>query len=327
MLNEVLHKVARKIKRRFFNKTNRDNGNTSKIKKEQINNKLKCDWSIDELCAGAMDLYEKDQGYRFDLNNPSLFTEKVVWYKLFFERENLIRLVDKYLFKEYIAEKLGEGWTIPLIGIWEDINDLEKDWEKLPEEFCLKSTLQSDGYGIRVIHNRSSIRFSDIRDKLNWWLKPENTLVNSFCRAYYEGHPRLLAEEYKTEIDNQLYDYKVFCFAGNPEFIYVATDHFPGQLSHISFYDLEWNVLNVQYGKHPNCEVEKPRDFDDMLHISKILSKGFPFLRVDFFETPSKLYVAELTLYPGGGQTPIYPVEFNKQLGEHFVLPHEMSKK
>ena len=279
-------------------------------------------WPLEERIKGAMDLFEHGQGYRFDIYNPRLFPEKIVWYKLFYDRDDIVRLVDKYLFKSYIAEKLGsDEWTIPLIGAWTDINALERDWDSLPEIFCLKSTLQSDGFCIKFIHNRSQIPFSDLKMELCKWLEPENTLINSFCRAYYKATPRIIAEEFKTEVDNQLYDYKFFCFNGEPAYVYVATDHFPGQLSHISFYDLDWNQLDVQYGKHPNCYVEKPSTFNEMLRIASVLSEGFPFLRVDFFNTSERLYVAELTLYPGGGQTPIYPESFSLLLGDQFKLP------
>ncbi|MDO4413682.1 MAG: ATP-grasp fold amidoligase family protein [Erysipelotrichaceae bacterium] len=278
-------------------------------------------WPLEERIEGAMSLFEQKQGYRFDIDHPVLFTEKVIWYKLFYDRKDLIRLVDKYLFKDYIAEHLGEGYTIPLLGVWDNIDSLEKDWDSLPEEFCLKSTLQSDGYFIKMVHEKSRINFSDVKAEFVKWLRPEKTLINSFCRAYYGAVPRIIAEEYKTEINDQLYDYKVFCFNGEPAYVYVATDHFPGQLSHISFYDLNWNRMDVQYGSHPNCDVEKPADFDEMIRIAKQLSADFPFIRVDFFDTQEKLYVAELTLYPGGGQTPIHPESFNKELGDRFVLP------
>lgn len=290
---------------------------------DRYNDILRRNWPLEKRINGAMDLFEKKQGYRFDINNPRLFTEKVVWYKLFYQRKDMVRLVDKYLFKEYITEKLGEGWVIPLIGVWKNIDALERDWYNLPEEFCLKSTLQSDGLSIKFIHKRSEISFSDIKAEISTWFLPEKTLIDSYCRAYYDATPRVIAEEYKTEIDNQLYDYKFFCFNGEPKYVYVATDHFPGQLSHISFYDLEWNRLDVRYGEHPNCDVEKPPEFEEMLRVSRVLSEGFPFLRVDFFNPPEKLYVAELTLYPGGGQTPIYPEEFNLHLGDLFVLPTE----
>ena len=66
---------------------------------------------------------------------------------------------------------------------------------------------------------------------------------------------------------------------------------------------------------------EKPKHFDEMVEIDRKLSKDFPFIRVDFFDTDEQVYVAELTFAPGGGATPYHPLSFNKQLGDMFVLP------
>ena len=84
-----------------------------------------------------MDRYEEKFGYRMDINHPKTYTEKVQWYKAYYTGDgHLDRIVDKYLFKQYIKEKLGDGYTVPLIGAWTDIKSLEKDWDSLPEEFC-----------------------------------------------------------------------------------------------------------------------------------------------------------------------------------------------
>ena len=79
--------------------------------------------------------------------------------------------------------------------------------------------------------------------------------------------------------------------------------------------------MDVQYGNHEVGDLPKPKHFEEMLAISKKLSKGFPFLRVDFFDTKDKLLLAELTLYPGGGNTPYKPNSFNETLGNLFKLP------
>ncbi len=59
---------------------------------------------------------------------------------------------------------------------------------------------------------------------------------------------------------------------------------------------------------------------EEMKEIASKLSQDFPFIRVDFFDTPDKLYLAELTFYPGGGLTQYYTVEFNKLMGDMFEL-------
>ena len=284
-------------------------------------------WPREKQIAGVMAKYKRLMGYEFDFDHPELFTEKLQWYRVMYERPHMENIVDKYLFKEYIREKLGDGYTIPMFGAWETIDALRRDWDSLPDELVLKCTLQSDGKYIKIIHDRSSVDFDALAGELRKWLDPRNTLINSFCRAYHNATPRILAEQYMAQVDNQLYDYKVFCFDGKPYCFYVATDHFPGQLSHISFYDLDWNRLEVRYGDHPNCDVAKPLHFDEMLELSRKLSADFPFVRVDFFDVGEKLYLAELTFYPGAGVTPYHPESFNRQLGDLFVLPERTGKE
>ena len=63
-----------------------------------------------------MSKYKQKMGYSFNINNPSTFTEKIQWYKLFYKHKDLRRIVDKYEFKQYIDEKIGPGMTIPLVN-------------------------------------------------------------------------------------------------------------------------------------------------------------------------------------------------------------------
>lgn len=282
---------------------------------------IKSDWSPEKRIKKNMDLYHANMGYKFDINNPVLFTEKIQWYKEFYNTNELKYIVDKVHFKEYIENKIGKGNTIPLYGYWVDLESLLFDWEKLPQSFVLKSNCQSDGRFIKVISNKDKIDLNELSKELVEWFDPKNTLINSFCSAYHKCTPCVLAEEYVEQIGNQLYDYKFFCFNGKVECIYVATNHFTDDWYPISFYDLNWNRLDVRYGKHKTGNEEKPVHLDEMISISKQLSEGFPFVRVDFFDTNEKLYVAELTFYPGGGMTPYYPESFNKYLGDLFLLP------
>lgn len=276
-------------------------------------------WPTFLLEYANMQLYKQKQGYTFDINNPVLFTEKIQWQKTRFNRPDLVRYVDKYLFKELIKEKLGEGYTIPMYGAWTSVESFRKEWDSLPEKFCLKSTLQSNGIYIKVIE-KSKTDIDNLCQELKEWLKPKNLLIHSFCSAYYKAVPRILAEEYMESIKDQLFDYKFFCFNGNPYCMYAATEQFQDNRYPVSFYDLNWNQLDVQYGNHRTEFIPKPPHFEEMKEIATKLSQGFPFIRVDFFDTPDKLYMAELTFYPGGGLTKYYPVEFNKLFGDMFEL-------
>lgn len=257
-------------------------------------------WPTFLLEYANMQLYKQKQGYTFDINNPVLFTEKIQWQKTRFNRPDLVRYVDKYLFKDLIKEKLGEGYTIPMYGAWTSLESFRNGWDSLPEKFCLKSTLQSNGIYIKVIE-KSKTDIDDLCQELKEWLKPKNLLIHSFCSAYYKAIPRILAEEYMESIKDQLFDYKFFCFNGKPYCMYAATEQFHDSCYPVSFYDLNWNQLDVKYGNHRTEFIPKPPHFEEMKEIATKLSQGFPFIRVDFFDTPDKLYMAELTFYPGGG--------------------------
>lgn len=117
-----------------------------------------------------------------------------------------------------------------MYGAWDNVADLETEWNRMggviPESVVLKSNLQSDGRNIKIIQNKSQIDFSSIKDELESWLNPKNTLLNSCDWRFYDSKPMILAEEYMTNFENQLYDYKFFCFNGMPYCMYVATEHF-----------------------------------------------------------------------------------------------------
>lgn len=281
-----------------------------------------------ERRTGIASLYKKKMGADLDLSNPQLFTEKLQWYKLYYCHPDMGRIVCKYNFKQYIKEKLGDGYTVPIIGAWTKVEDIP--WDTFPKRFVLKSNCQSDGNFIKIIKDKDSVDFDQLKEELEVWLNPRKTLVNSFCKAYWNVTPMILAEEYIEQIDGQVYDYKIFCFDGKPYCAYVATEHFSGddfKSYPISFYDLNWNRMDVRYGEHALCDVERPEKFDEMLRIAGKLSEGFPFVRVDFFDVGEKLYVSELTFYPGGGTTPYHPESFDREMGEMFHLPMEQKQQ
>lgn len=152
-------------------------------------------WPICLLEYANMQLYKQKQGYSFDLDSPRTFTEKIQWQKTRFKRQDIVRYVDKFLFKQLIKEKLGDGFTIPMYGAWTNVNDFRNAWDSLPEKFCLKSTLQSDGKYIKVIE-KSQTDLEELCNEVKEWLRPKNLLIHSFCSAYYKAVPRILAEEY-----------------------------------------------------------------------------------------------------------------------------------
>ena len=54
-----------------------------------------------------------------NLRNPETFNEKLQWLKLHDRKPEYSAMVDKHEVKKYIADRIGEKYVIPTIGVWE----------------------------------------------------------------------------------------------------------------------------------------------------------------------------------------------------------------
>ena len=257
--------------------------------------------------------------YYLDLDNPKTFNQKLQWLKLNWYHEDMARAVDKAEIKRYVAEKIGEGYTVPLYGVWE--KESEINFDELPDRFVLKSTVQSDGKHIIVVNDKSKIDRDRLLTVMSSWLLRRNNLCSSYCVAYSRVKPRIIAEQVVDGFDESLTDYKFMCFNGRVEMLFVVSDR--KKKMSVNFYDLDWNLLPFTR-MYPNTSypVKKPKNFDRMVEIAEKLSEPFPFVRVDFYESAEgRLYVGELTFYPGGGYETFEPIEWDYRLGDMLQLP------
>lgn len=85
-------------------------------------------WPDSKLIRANMRHYHHRMGYSFDIKNPKLFTEKIQWYKFFYNNPLCPYIVDKVTFKQYVEEKLGLGYTIPVLCLWNNIQQFENQW-------------------------------------------------------------------------------------------------------------------------------------------------------------------------------------------------------
>ncbi|MBR3910052.1 MAG: zinc ABC transporter substrate-binding protein [Anaerotignum sp.] len=157
--------------------------------------------------------------------------------------------------------------------------------------------------------------------------KLENAMKQNF---YYIGRewpyknikPRIIAEKYMEDhTDGELRDYKFFCFNGEPKALFIATERDAGTTK-FDYFDLKFNHLDIKQ-KYPNSEkkIRKPETFEKMIEFSKVLSKGYPHIRVDFYEVDGKLYFGELTFYHFSGFMPFEPAEWDVTFGELLNIP------
>lgn len=177
---------------------------------------------------------------------------------------------------------------------------------------------------MKFVTNKSALDKEKLLTEVNNWLDPRNTMMNTCCCRFNNSTPCILAEEYLKQEGHTPNDYKFFCFNGIPHYVYAATAHFEKEMSAISFYDLDWNILDVKYADYLTAKVEKPEQFDEMLEIAKTLSKGFPFVRVDFFNVSGRVYLSELTFDSGDGHRKFDPASFDLEMGKLFkIVPND----
>lgn len=120
-----------------------------------------------------------------------------------------------------------------------------------------------------------------------------------------------------TIINNNLNDYKFFCFNGKVGMVYGIDGRIVGNGAQIGIYDRDFNKLDVYRNdefiqEHP---LPKPINYDRMIEIAESIGKHFPHVRVDLYNVDGKIYFGELTFYDGSGYMQFTPDSFDFELG------------
>ena len=96
----------------------------------------------------------KDDG-KLNLNNPKTFNEKLQWLKLNGRKPEYTIMADKYEVRQYVAEKIGEEYLIPIVGVWDKFEDI--DFDKIPNQFVLKPNHTSGN--VFIFKDKSKINY------------------------------------------------------------------------------------------------------------------------------------------------------------------------
>lgn len=236
---------------------------------------------------------------KLDLKNPKTFNEKLQWLKLYNRKPEYTMMVDKYAVREYIKEKLGEEYLIPLLGVWDSPDDI--DFDKLPNQFVLKCNHNS-GLGMCICKDKSKLDIDKVRKELKKGLK-QNYYLTGREWPYKDVPRKIVAEKYMVDNTGQFIDYKFMCFDGNVPCVMVCIDRNIGDTK-FYFFDKEWNLLRLnKRGKEApkDFTLPKPEGMDKMFEIAEALSDGLPFSRIDLYECDGKIYFGEITFFPQSG--------------------------
>ena len=271
-------------------------------------------WMSDRLHLEMTYLICKRQ--HLDLNNPKTFNEKLQWLKLYDRNPLYTLLVDKYRVKQWVANKIGSEHVIPTLAVYQSADEI--DIEKLPDKFVLKCN--HDSGSVIICKDKASFDFEKAKRKLEKCLSIDTS--GQFGEWAYRNVPRcIIAEQYmEEEGEEDLMDYKWFCFDGVPRIMYMSRDH--AEHATTDFFDMDYQHLPIRMQAPPSKILPtKPKEFENMKQLAAMLSAGIPQVRVDFYVINKRIYFGEMTFYHCGGMVDVQPYEWTVRMGDMIQLP------
>lgn len=264
-------------------------------------------------------LHKRLTGDWLNLKHPKTFDEKINWLSLYGPTEKMALCSDKIRVHDYLEEKNLSHLSNEILFETDDPEEI--NWSVLPEQFVIKTNNASKTN--IIVKDKSTLDIKKTKKQLSKWLATNFGAANA--EFHYDSiKPRILIEKFINFKDDKPIDYKIFCFNGQPYFIYAVKDRDESGYNFTrAIYDLNWKRIFIQKEAAEHDEsisFEKPKYLDEMINYAKILSEDFSFVRVDFYETEDKVIFGEMTFTPRGGNTGIFPDGVQQMLGDLIKL-------
>ena len=248
---------------------------------------------------------------KLDLKNPKTMNEKLNWLKLYHRDPLLTTLVDKIAVKSYVSNILGADVVCPLIHVWDSVEEI--DLNQLPDSFVLKTNHSGGNTGVVICKDKSTFDLSEAKRKLQESLDAK-VYQRSREWPYKNVQRKVFAEEF---LGDNLIDYKFYCFNGYVDCVMLCLDRQLGPPKYY-FFDKDWHLCRYnKRGKNAPADftLPMPPNIEKLFHDASVLSKGFPFVRMDFYDVNGKIYFGEYTFYPSSGWDPNYLPETDLYFG------------
>lgn len=260
--------------------------------------------------------YENWTGKRLNLRRPENINHQLMRlsleaYKDPIQHQLRVQCADKYLVREYIKSKGLEDILIPCYGVFDSFDQI--DFDKLPNQFVIQSNF---GCGhIWICRDKQTEDIAKWHKQFDEWMAIKDFGWQTGEWQYNEIPHKLVITKYLDSLGAiSVNDYKFHCMHGQVYGCFAAYDRVPNVEHGVQFdhYDIDWNLTDgILSSYHPKRrEIPKPKCYDRMLEVSRILSKGFPYCRVDLYEIEGKVLFGELTFTPQGNVMSYYHDEY-----------------
>ena len=265
--------------------------------------------------------YRLRTGRKLNMKNPTTFNEKIQWMKFNYRFPLQSVVSDKLLVRDYVKEKIGKEYLIPLLGKWKKFDEI--DFDTLPDQFVLKCN--HDSGGLVVCRDKSALDYKKAKNKIEKSLKSNFYTIGREYQ-YRNIKPMILCEKFISENGKVPMDYKIYCFNGKQDVMLVCRNRFSND-SHKAeylFYDQNWKFLPWIKGdeKKKDPKLPRPENLNEMLEVAKKLSEDFIYARIDLYNVNGKIYFGEITLSPNSGFYSGLTEETDRILGEKIHIPY-----
>ncbi len=258
------------------------------------------------LTLGHLIYFGRWPNYR----NPVTFNEHIQEYMLRCRDPLLRTAADKLACRDYIARTVGPRYAVPLIGVWDDADAVPLD--TLPRPCVLKPNASS-GAVILLKAGDVEVDKDTLRAMMRRWLRQDYyRLHREWC---YRGLPRrIIAEKMLLGPNDQPpTDYKAYVIGGSVRYFHVDRDRFTHHTRNL--YARDWTLMPLRWTLENHPPEPAPAPLAEMIEVAEELARPFEFLRVDLYVVKNRVYVGELTNYPGAGFEKFIPGDYAKVAG------------
>lgn len=263
--------------------------------------------------------YYRSFGKLPNIRNPKTFNEKVLYRKRHacLTDSQYALLADKYAVRQYVSDKIGEQYLIPLYAMYPTPEAFAAEVDQY-SNFVLKSN-----HGAGMVKLIDAVNTEEEKQKLIQ--EVEHWFEYDFSAKHGEMHYAkikrcVLIEEKIGEGNDPLTDYKIHLFRqSNGEVFYILQiidERKNGVLSR-SFYV---NNLNEIYSGHYHLDSNKKETMNTMLELSQELMGDLEYVRMDWYFENGRIYFGEVTLTPASGVGLGYGDELDKLMGSWWDL-------
>lgn len=256
-------------------------------------------------------------GYWGNFKKPSSWNEKIQFRKLYCDPKIFADLVDKYHVREYVSKTIGDEYLIPLIAKVDGL--VPQVFDKLPNEFVLKTSHGGGGENVKVVSNKLDLDIKNTCDLFNSYLNKR--LGKYVDELFYDiNTPSVIVEErIKNKDLSTLLDYKFHVFKNNKDtkvFLQINSNY--GRFNETkTLYELTGEISVIQFSdyKYGPDKISLPKQFDKMVELAITLSRDLNYSRIDLYNVDGKIYFGEITLCPASGWDKLNTKEHDFYLG------------